>query len=471
MQKNTRLLILTHNYPRYPRDHAGVFISLLCRRLVDESIQPIVLAPHDSGAAEYEENSGVKIYRFRYGSDQEENLAYRGNMQSIVTGSLGGVVRFRRFVRCFRAAATEIIEKEKIDVIAGHWLVPAGIVMKSLARDSALPMILSSHGTDIRLVKKFGGLPYRYFKSLCHRLHRWTFVSSYLKDQILTRDLNLENRLEVLPLPHDESIFYSDADVVKEAALVVAVTRFTEQKRVDVLIEAFALVVKEFPEARLEIYGEGPLQPDIERLIESRGLSLDVRSVSGTPPLAVGSARESKTQGKPWGAPKSVGDGSTDSVGGRPPDSEGRRPSDSVGDGSPDSVGGRPPGLPPMVTIHRPLPQDELRTVYNRASVVVLNSHREGFGLALSEAMLCGTAVVGVRSGGITDIIEHEQRGLLAEPDDAPALASALIRILKDTPLRTKLAAAGHEFAHATYASGPLAARYAQLVQDAAASV
>ncbi len=407
MQKNTRLLILTHNYPRYPGDHAGVFISLLCRRLVDESIQPIVLTPHDSGAAEYEENSGVKIYRFRYGSDQEENLAYRGNMQSIVTGSLGGLLRFRRFVKKFRVAATEIIEKEKIDVIAGHWLVPAGIVMKQLARDCALPMLLSSHGTDIRLVKKFGGLPYLYFKGLCHRLHRWTFVSSYLRDQILTLDPRLEDRLEVLPLPHDESIFYHDPNVPRESGLVVTVTRFTQQKRVNVLIEAFALVVKELPEARLEIYGEGPLQSDIERLIEPRGLS----------------------------------------------------------------VGGRPPGQPLSVTIHPPVPQDELREVYNRASIVVLNSYREGFGLALSEAMLCGTAVVGVRSGGITDIIEHEQTGLLAEPDDPPALASAIVRILHDSSLRTKLATAGHEFAKATYASGPLAARYAQLVQDAAASV
>jgi glycosyltransferase involved in cell wall biosynthesis len=415
MQKTTRLLILTHNYPRYPGDHAGVFISLLCRRLVDESIQPIVLAPHDPGAAEYEENGGVKIYRFRYGSDQEENLAYGGNMQTLVTSSLGGLLRFRRFVKKFRVAATEIIEKEKINVIAGHWLVPAGLVMKQLARDCALPMILSSHGTDIRLVKKFGGLPYRYLQSFCRSLNRWTFVSSYLRDQMLTLDPRLEDRLEVLPLPHDETIFHSDTDVVKEDALVAAVTRFTEQKRVDVLIEAFALVVKELPEARLELYGEGPLQPNIERLIESRGLS--------------------------------------------------------IGGSRPDSVGGRPPGLPPSVTIHRPVPQDELREVYNRASVVVLNSYREGFGLALSEAMLCGTAVVGVRSGGITDIIEHEQTGLLAEPDDPPALASALIRILKDTPLRTRLAASGHEFAHATYASGPLAARYAQLVHAAAASV
>jgi len=460
MPNDTRLLMLTHNYPRHPGDHAGVFISILSRRLLNESIQPIVLAPHDPGVAAYEETGGVKVYRFRYGSDSEENLAYRGNMQTIVTGSLGGLFRFRYFLRRFERAATEIIAKERIDVIAGHWLIPAGIVMKRLVRDYDLPMILSSHGTDIRLVSKSGGLPYIYFKSFCRRLHKWTFVSSYLRDQILARDPRLEPRLEVLPLPHDESLFYRDSGTAQEANLVVAVTRFTEQKRVNYLIEAFALVVKEIPEARVEIYGEGPRQGEIERLVASRGLSLDVRTVSGAPPLAVGSSNEPETQGKPRGTP--------DSADGRPP-------------GHPDSVGGSPASLPQAditsgrrgrlsatVTIHPPVPQEKLREVYNRATVVMLNSYREGFGLALSEAMMCGTAVVGVRSGGITDIIEHEQTGLLAEPDDARSLASALLRILKDTSLRTRLSAAGHEFATATYSSGPLAARYAQLVRTAA---
>ena len=119
------------------------------------------------------------------------------------------------------------------------------------------------------------------------------------------------------------------------------------------------------------------------------------------------------------------------------------------------------------ISVHAPVSQTELRTVYNRASIVVLNSIREGFGLALSEAMLCGTAVVGVRSGGITDIIEHDQRGLLAEPDNVDSLALAISRLQKDSSLRNQLATAGCEYARRTYASGPLAARYAQIVHDA----
>ncbi len=396
MSKTIKLLVLTHNYPRHHGDHAGVFIGLLCRRLLNHSIQPIVLAPHDPGAPEYEENAGVKIHRFRYGADHEENLAYGGNMQAIVTGSLTGILRFRRFQKRFQKAATRIIEKERIDVIAGHWLMPAALVMKKLAAHHTLPMILSSHGTDIRLARKFGGMPYRYLPKTCRSLVRWTFVSSYLRDQMLQLDPQLKERLEVLPLPHDESLFYRDSAIAKEAGLLVAVTRFTKQKRVSYLIDAFVQVAKEVYEARLEIYGAGPLQGEIEQQIQSNNL--------------------------------------TDKV-----------------------------------SIHAPVSQTELRTVYNRASIVVLNSWREGFGLALSEAMLCGTAVVGVASGGITDIVEHERHGLLAEPDDVGSLATAITRLLRDSSLRNQLAAAGNEFVRATYASGPLAARYARIVREAAA--
>jgi len=261
MKQNTRLLILTHNYPRYPGDYAGVFLSLLARRLVDEGIRPVVLAPHDNGVAEYEENSGVRIYRFRYHEDESrETLAYRGNMQNLVLGSLGGLYRFRCFLKSFRRAALSVIEKEDIDVIAGHWLIPAAIVMKRIARRAGLPMVLSSHGTDIRLMRKAGRLPYRYLRGFCRRLSRWTVVSGFLREQVLQLDPVLGGIVEVLPLPHDERLFFRDAKVKRDDCLIVSVTRFTEQKRVDYLIKAFAAVTQEIPAARMEIYGAGPLR-------------------------------------------------------------------------------------------------------------------------------------------------------------------------------------------------------------------
>ena len=65
MAEEIKLLILTHNYPRYKGDYAGIFISLLARNLLKYGIKPIILAPHDPGSEEYEIIDGVTIYRFR----------------------------------------------------------------------------------------------------------------------------------------------------------------------------------------------------------------------------------------------------------------------------------------------------------------------------------------------------------------------------------------------------------------------
>ena len=121
--------------------------------------------------------------------------------------------------------------------------------------------------------------------------------------------------------------------------------------------------------------------------------------------------------------------------------------------------------LSDAVRIEPPVPQKELARVYSSAGQVVLNSVAEGFGLALSEAQLCGAAAVGVRSGGLTDIIADGETGLLAPPDDPPRLAENMLKLLRDQTLRERLAAAGLASAGIRYASGPLSKKYAELIR------
>ncbi len=123
-------------------------------------------------------------------------------------------------------------------------------------------------------------------------------------------------------------------------------------------------------------------------------------------------------------------------------------------------------GLADNIFVNSPVPQSELRTVYNRASAVVLNSLDEGFGLVLTEAMLCKTAVIGADSGGIIDIIDHEKTGLLVEPDDVPDLTKAITRILNDNTLRDAMAEAGYWKAKAQFSSDSAAKKFAELYKS-----
>jgi glycosyltransferase involved in cell wall biosynthesis len=87
--------------------------------------------------------------------------------------------------------------------------------------------------------------------------------------------------------------------------------------------------------------------------------------------------------------------------------------------------------------------RDDASELMSTASVYVQPSLQEALGLALQEALFAGCACLGTRVGGIPELIEHERTGLLTAPGDVSAMATALERLLTDTPERERLAAAG----------------------------
>ena len=55
------------------------------------------------------------------------------------------------------------------------------------------------------------------------------------------------------------------------------------------------------------------------------------------------------------------------------------------------------------------------------------------------EALACGTPVVATEVGGIPEQVKDDVTGLLVPPEDAEAMAEAIIILLTDEALRTRL--------------------------------
>jgi glycogen(starch) synthase len=78
------------------------------------------------------------------------------------------------------------------------------------------------------------------------------------------------------------------------------------------------------------------------------------------------------------------------------------------------------------------VPDDELKALLHRATVAVIPSFYEPFGIVALEAMAAGAPVVAASSGGLTELIEGTGAGALFAPGDAGALAGVLRALLAD---------------------------------------
>lgn len=101
-------------------------------------------------------------------------------------------------------------------------------------------------------------------------------------------------------------------------------------------------------------------------------------------------------------------------------------------------------------------------------AVYVLSTHFEGMPLALVEAMAAGCACIASDVIGVRGVIEHGVTGLLVPEGDAPALAAAISRLLRDPPLAARLGAAARERALAEHGQALMRERYEALIMRCA---
>jgi glycosyltransferase involved in cell wall biosynthesis len=108
-------------------------------------------------------------------------------------------------------------------------------------------------------------------------------------------------------------------------------------------------------------------------------------------------------------------------------------------------------GLEQEISIEPGVTQEELRTVYQSATIFVLPCHvvdngdRDGIPNVLAEAMASGIPVISTNVSGIPEIIKDRCNGLLVAPRDPFALAKAIEELLVAPGFRATLAQAGRE--------------------------
>jgi glycosyltransferase involved in cell wall biosynthesis len=107
-----------------------------------------------------------------------------------------------------------------------------------------------------------------------------------------------------------------------------------------------------------------------------------------------------------------------------------------------------PSQLPPGATVVRDVPHRQVLAAMARAAIVVAPSlWPDPLPMTVSEAQLVGTPIVASAVGGISEMVRHEETGLLVTPGDVQGLADALRAMLDDRERRRAMGANGRAWA------------------------
>jgi glycosyltransferase involved in cell wall biosynthesis len=100
-------------------------------------------------------------------------------------------------------------------------------------------------------------------------------------------------------------------------------------------------------------------------------------------------------------------------------------------------------GIADLVRFRGRLEGDALAEAYRDAAVLAVPSLRETFGMVITEAMASGLPVAAVNGGGVPDVVDDGEDGILVPPRNPRALADALRGILTDPEKGDALGRAG----------------------------
>jgi glycogen synthase len=104
------------------------------------------------------------------------------------------------------------------------------------------------------------------------------------------------------------------------------------------------------------------------------------------------------------------------------------------------------------------VPAEELAQLLQAASCVVIPSFYEPFGIVALEALAAGAPLVAARTGGMAEVLDHADAGLLFPAGDAMALADAVTLTLTDADLRVRQTANGLNLVRQHYSWDAVAA-------------
>ena len=137
-----KILVTATTFPRWKDDTEPGFVFYLSNLLSKKGHKVTALVPHHFNAKRYELMGNIKVYRFPYFYPYKlQKLCYDGGILENMKKSIFAKIQAPFLFLAELINMKKIIQKEKIDLIHAHWILPQG-VLAALFKKSLICLIL-----------------------------------------------------------------------------------------------------------------------------------------------------------------------------------------------------------------------------------------------------------------------------------------------------------------------------------------
>lgn len=402
-----RILVLTHTYPRFSGDTNGPFVEDLCNAHVAAGHEVTVLTAFEPAISSDRAGYPVRLESYRYvWPDSLHVLGYSRTIDADVR--LKGQVWLLAPLMLVSAYARlrSLVRSFRPDVLHAHWIVPNGFIAAKVSEATGIPLFCTLHGSDVFTAEK--NALYRWMA--CTAGRRASLVTSCSADlsERLVRLGVAEDRIELVPNGCFAHEFRSNPEAGQALRRQLGIA-----ERETLILALGRLVYKKGFDVLLRAAPEV-----LARCPEARIV------VAGAGELAKDLANQARSQG--------LGDRVL---------------------------------FPGAVDRHSVPAYFAAADVFTMPSVRDAAGNVDGLPIVVLEAMAAGKPVVASRLSGIPLAVGDDRTGLLVPAGDAPALADALIRLVEDPALRSRLGEAGRARIESELDWSRIAARHREIYQ------
>lgn len=268
LQQNINICVLTTVFPKFSGDIYGIFILRFLNNFPN-TFKINVICPHENGLKYESKLQNISIHRFVYFFPKKlERVAYRKGMIVNLKIDFLAKIQFPFFLFFFFLKSLR--EAKASQIIHGHFSLTS-IVACFLNFFLSIPIIITLRGSE--------NLSYITDTQIKSKASKYIFNQA---DKIICLTNNQKNLMKNIGISDEKIIVIPNSvDISKfsfkpyneNSKKLIFVGRLSPEKRIDVLLKAVQIVVKDIQDITLIIVGDGPLKDELIKLTKDLSIN------------------------------------------------------------------------------------------------------------------------------------------------------------------------------------------------------